>query len=238
MVLLEKEAVDFLKNKKALNIQLSLTFFILIICTVFLFTIPKSSSWLHREYDMNGYYKIGRIDLWLSGIEDSVTQINIAANAPTRFFTDIEERDEFFDVAVKLYKINALNMGDIDVKVDLSYNDYNITNNTIYYIFVSADTDNSDFLAGNYRDYLENIFFGYTLDTPTQCRNAVNNINQAVLVSNTGKTVIMAESEPLFYLLVWSEYDAIPNITSSDYVSMSFSITLNAYSYQFFMSEA
>lgn len=227
-----------MRSIKRLYLPLFVAVVLTALCVAFVFLIPKSSSWLHREQNMDASYKIGKIDLWLNGIDDSTTQLSVAANAPTRFFGSSETRDANFDVAVTPYIINGLNKGDIDLKVDLSYTDANSSNNSLYYIFVPADTTDQNFTSGNYRDYLDAKFSGYSLSTDEQRRSAMNSINQAVLQDTKGITVLKEEDHPLYYLLVWSEYDAIPGVASAEYVSQSYGITITAYSYQLFTPES
>ncbi len=105
---------------KGARVQLIVAAMLFSTCLFYLFHIPLSSSWLHKEDKLSGSYKIGRLDFWLNGIQDTGIPVNINSIAPTRFFTTDSERDANFDMTVKAYQIYGDNVGDVDLKVDLS----------------------------------------------------------------------------------------------------------------------
>lgn len=204
---------------------------LLVACAFYLFLSPRSSSWLHTEQAMSGGYQIGRIDLWLDGLQDKQATFSVNVPAPTRFFASGQDRDDNFDVTVANYAIHGSNQGDVNVNVDLSLTDNNTGNSTIYYIFVPGTTTDANFRAGHYREYLDSLFTGYSTATPADCKSAMNAINTAALAQAKGAQVLKGADDVLGYLLVWSEYDSLDFVGSS-YISLTCPITLNAHAYQ------
>ena len=226
------------KYFKGTRFQLIVTFVIFSTCLLYLFHIPQTSSWLHKEDTLSGSYKIGRLDFWLDGIQDASIPININAIAPTRFFATGSSRDDNFDMVVQPYEIYGENAGDVDLKVDLSYIDSNSTNNSLYYIFIPMNTQDANFLSQKYRNYLDTVFSGYTLNTLSDYKTAMNAINQNTLNSIKGFPISVGADVPICYMLVWSEYDNINYGSSSQYVSVTYPLTIQAYAYQNFYTDS
>lgn len=221
--------------KKLLNsikIQLIASVLIISLCSLYLYVVPESSSWLHWEDKQEGSYKIGKIDFWLNGIENHSLAVDITATAPTRFFHNGVERDDNFDMVAKVYEITGKNLGDIDVNVDLTCTDNNASNTSIFYVFVPSDTTDSNFLNKSYRNYLDSLFSGYTLTTPTLCKTAMNAINTAELALIKNVKVQVSTEKTIAYLVVWAEYDNINYGAPGDYVSINYPITIHANAHQ------
>jgi len=217
-------------------LQLIAAVLIISISVLHVFLSPRSSSWLHTEQKMDGSYKIGRIDFLLNGIEDHSIEIDIQSTAPTRFFNPVD-RDNHFNMAAKVYEITGLNQGDIDVKVDLTYTDTNEANDSVFYLFVPADTTDENILTKNYKAYLDSKFNGYTLTTPAQCKAAMMAINTENLNQIKNVDILKDTSDTIAYLITWTEYDNVNYGTDDEYTSISYPLTIHANAHQEFYPE-
>ena len=66
----------------------------------------------------------------------------------------------------------------------------------------------------------------------------MNAINQNTLNSIKGFPISVGTDVPICYMLVWSEYDNINYGSSSQYVSVTYPLTIQAYAYQNFYTDS
>jgi len=201
-------------------------FMVISICIAYIFSIPQSASWFHYEDMTKKDLTIGIINMWFYNTS-VVTPLNIYGIAPTRYFPVGDNRpasdvsamtgdhiaDVNFNKAVKVHKIYGANKGDIDILVDIKYEDTAMLTDILhYYIFVPVEDE--AYVTGGSKDCLAyiNSLVGDRLlfTTEAQRRAKIKDINDNVQIPKMKNMQInIGQNEvTLGYLLYWTEYDS------------------------------
>ena len=226
---------------------------ILSLCIAYIFDIPQSSSWFHTEHMTMGDYTVGRIDFMFYNLGYTSVSYEVYSIAPTRYFAAGENRnvptgntpagdniqDVNFNKAVRNHAVTIANSGDVDILVDLDYDDHDYLNDTLnYYIFVPIEPDDpnytNNFLTGNYLAYINTLLQGKLLETDAERKEAMEEINREHIkrVKNVFIAKPNSATKTVCYMLYWTEYDAATWNNHTGFTSYSHPFTITAYAHQ------
>lgn len=240
--------IGMVKKLKPLWTQLLSAVVILSLFLVYIFYAGRSGSWFYDKYSTAANYQIGRINFLIYGKEEySEIPLKLLANAPTRYYEldDVSNGVGDFDVnfnktaTVKL--VYGVNLGDVDVNVNLSYQhevpDAPAATGVFYYLFVPISEDENftgNFLTGNYSKYLDTVFASADMSTPAKRQSAFAEQNAANIDKLQGIKVTRGAHADLCYLLFWPEYDFADWGNPDAYYEFNETMTIIAHSFQYY----